>query len=151
MSALAKQRAELKAVDTSGLSSAPKGVLAESRTALTMQKAGYQELPARLKRNNGFDGVWIKRDANGNIMDIVITESKFSSSGAASLTKTKTMGRQLSSEWIDGNLRRMRLSEDAEIRRTARILEQNRDLIRTKASVTDSSGVQRFNRINLPE
>jgi RHS repeat-associated protein len=148
---LAKQRAELRVVGTTDFTTAQKGVLGESRTALTFQKAGYQEQAARLPRNNGFDGVWFKDDADGNLADIIISESKFSSTGAASLTKTKTMGQQLSSEWIDGNISKMRLSADAEVRRTARMLERNRDLIRTKAAVIDPSGIQRFNQINLPE
>ena len=151
MSDLARQRAELRITDTSNFTTAQKGVLGEARTAITMQKAGYQELPARLSSNNGFDGVWIKHDSNGNIADIVITESKFSSTGSASLTNTKTMGKQLSSEWIDANIQKMRLSADVDVRRTARMLERNRDLIRPKAAVINPSGVQRFNQINLPE
>ncbi|THB69294.1 MAG: RHS repeat-associated core domain-containing protein, partial [Gammaproteobacteria bacterium] len=151
MSDLARQRAELKGVDTSDMGTNPKGTLGESRTAITMQKAGYQELPARLSRNNGFDGVWVKYDTDGGIVDIVISESKFSSTGSASLTNTKTMGKQLSSEWIDANIQKMRLSDDAAVRNTARMLQRNRDIIRTKAAVINPAGVQRFNQINIPE
>ncbi|NOZ54342.1 MAG: hypothetical protein GXP08_14625 [Gammaproteobacteria bacterium] len=91
MSDLARQRADLRRTDTTDFSTSQKGSLGEARTAITMQKAGFEELPAtRLPRNNGFDGVWLKRDASGNVSDIVITESKFSSTGSASLTQTKT-------------------------------------------------------------
>jgi hypothetical protein len=128
-----------------------KGELAEAAARRTLGRAGYEELPARLARNNGFDGVFVKRSAVGEIEDIIIFESKFSVSGRASLTKTKTMGKQLSSEWIDANIQKMLNSADPAVRRTGMLLDTNRSLIRRKANVLDPAGVNRWNRIRIPE
>lgn len=78
-----------------GLTNAEKGLIGEEAARRTMQRAGYKEMDARLPSNHGFDGVWVKRNADGNIVDIVITESKFTSSGRPKLPKTN-MGKQMS-------------------------------------------------------
>ena len=137
-------RAAMKKTDTTGYTNAMKGALGEARTALTMRRAGYEELPARLSSNNGFDGVWIKRAANGDIADLMITESKFASDGLLRLTTTKTMGRQMSAPWIDANIQRMLNSADPAVVRTGQLLDANRSLIRGKAAVLDPEGVLRF-------
>ena len=100
-------RGNMKQTTGRGFSTAQKGALGEARTSLTMRRAGFDELPARLPGNQGFDGIWVKRGADGGILDIVITESKYASSGKLRLTNTATMGRQLSPQWIDANIRRM--------------------------------------------
>lgn len=84
-------------------------------------------------------------------MSIAKPPTLFSSTGSASLTQTITMGQQLSARWINANIQKMRVSADAGVRRTARILERNQDLIRIKAAVIDPSSVQRCNQIQLPE
>ena len=112
-----------------GFSTAQKGALGEARTSLTMRRAGFDELPARLPGNQGFDGIWVKRGADGGILDIVITESKYASSGKLRLTNTTTMGRQLSPQWINANIQRMVRSNDTAVRQAGRLLQQNRGLV----------------------
>ena len=153
---LTKQRAELRKTDTSKLTRNEKGVLGEKRTAITLQRAGYEELPARLPRNNGFDGVWIKRDAKGSIediivyKDIIITESKFSTKGKPRLSNT-SKGPQMGDDWIEANIEKMIDDADPSVKNTGKILEENMHLIRRKGVVIDASGQQRFNRLKLPE
>ncbi|MFT3684728.1 MAG: hypothetical protein QM783_07315 [Phycisphaerales bacterium] len=111
---------------------AQKGELAEREAAETMRRAGYTQLESKLARNNGFDGVWVKRNADGEITDIIITESKYSSTGTATLTNTKTMGQQMSAQWIDANIAKMLQSENASVRETGQLLLENRGMIRGK-------------------
>jgi len=85
------------AASNRGLSNAAKGEMGEAAARQTMIRAGYQELPARLPANQGMDGVFVKYGADGAVQDIIITESKYSSTGRASLVNTKRKGRQLSS------------------------------------------------------
>ncbi len=127
------------------LTTGQKGSLGEAAAARTLRRAGYEELPARLSRNNGFDGVWVKRGPDGRITDVIITESKYSSSGSASLTKTKTMGKQLSDQWIDGNIEKMLASDNPTVRATGEFLLEHRSAIRTKANVLDPEGTNRWN------
>ncbi len=137
-------RANAKRISTAGFTEAQKGAYGELRTSLTMRRAGFDELAARLSGNQGFDGVFVRHSASGSIADIVITESKFASDGKLRLDTTRGMGRQLSPQWIDGNIQRMLNSSDPAIVRTGMTLDANRSLIRAKAAVTNANGVQRF-------
>lgn len=123
-----------------------KGDLAEWRAVRALTRAGYDELPARLPSNNGFDGVFVKR-VEGKIVDIIITESKFAKSGYARLSDTKHMGRQLDRRWIDANIEKMRRGDDAAIKETAELLLKNRGLVRTKGNVLDAALTNRWNRL----
>ena len=115
-----------------------------------MRRAGFDELPARLPANQGFDGVWIKRRADGSIKDIVITESKFASDGRLRLSDTKTMGRQLSPEWINANIDRMIQSTNPAIVRTGRLLQANRTNVQVRAALLNPQGIQRFRDFSNP-
>lgn len=113
-------RANMKRVNPDEFSSALKGEFSEARTSLTLRRAGFEELPARLKSNNGFDGVWIRKNADGEITDLIITESKFSSTGRAYLPQTATKGQQLSEEWIEKTIKEMlKQRNNAAVRKTA--------------------------------
>jgi len=137
-------RGNAKRTDTNKFSNSQKGRLGELRTAQTMRRAGYDELPATLPSNQGFDGVWVKRGADGNLTDIVITESKFSATGKLKLSDTKTMGRQLSTKWINANIQKMLDSPNPSTYQTGKLLDANKTMIRLKAAVTNPQGVQRF-------
>lgn len=134
-----------------GMTIAVKGELGEAAAKRTLSRAGYEELPSKLSGNRGIDGVFVKRGSDGNISDIIISESKFSSSGRATLSNTKRMGRQLSDEWIDTNIQKMIRSSDPAVQQTGRLLRNYRSLIRKKANVLDSAGVNRWNRIKILE
>lgn len=141
---------QLRAADTSSMNRAEKGLLGEARGSLAFQRAGYEKLPSRLASNNGFDGVFVKKGPDGTVVDIIISESKFTSTGRASLANTK-MGKQMSPEWIDANIRKMMINDDPAVRATGRLLRNNSELIRTKANVLDPAGVNRWNVLNIPE
>jgi len=81
---------------------------------------------------------------SGNLTDIVITESKFSATGKLKLSDTKTMGRQLSTKWINANIQKMLDSPNPSTYQTGLLLKNNRTMIRIKAAVTNPQGVQRF-------
>ncbi len=146
---LYSHRATLKGVDTGTLSYAEKGTLGEMRTALAMQKAGFEELPAKLPKNNGFDGVWVKRDASGKVVDIIISESKFAASGRGKLSETMNMGRQMDDKWIRLNIENMVYADDPEISKVGTFLSDNFDLIRKKVAVIDKYGMQKFNKLKV--
>jgi len=149
MSEFSRLRSELQAIDASGLSTADKGALAEARARLAFQRAGYQELPARLSRNNGFDGVFVKYGTDGKPVDIIINESKFTSTGQVSLSNTN-MGRQMSPEWIDANIQKMMNSTESSVMETGFFLDANRSIIRTRANVLNAQGANRWNVLEIP-
>jgi hypothetical protein len=148
---LARARSELRIIDTSDLTAAQKGALGEARAPLIFQRAGYQELPARLPSNNGFDGVFIKYDADGvTPIDIIINESKFTSTGRVSLSNTN-MGRQMSPEWIDANIQKMMNSSNQDVVETGFMLDAYRNIVRTKFNVLNPQGVNRWNLVESPK
>jgi hypothetical protein len=151
MSDLVAARAELRSLDTSNFSTSEKGLLGETRASLTYQRAGYAELDARLPSNNGFDGVFVKYDSDGmNPLDIIINESKFTSTGNASLSNTN-MGRQMSSSWIDANIQKMMNSSNPTIMENGFFLDSNSHLIRTKINVLNPQGVNGWNVLKAPK
>jgi hypothetical protein len=116
---------------------------------LVYQRAGYQELDARLLSNNGFDGVFVKYGADGNPVDIIINESKFTSTGRASLSNTN-MGQQMSPRWIDANIEKMMGSSNPSVMENGYFLDANRSLIRTKINVLNPQGVNQWNVLYAP-
>jgi hypothetical protein len=79
----------------------------------------------------------------------IISESKFSSTGHASLSKTN-MGQQMSPEWIDANIQKMMYSSNPSVMKTGFFLDANRSLIRTKINVLNPQGVNRWNTHYAP-
>jgi len=133
------------------LSKAEKGKLGEAAARRTLARAGYKELPARLSRNQGMDGVFVKFRQDGSVQDIIVTESKYSSSGRAYLAKTQSKGVQLSEQWIDQTIEQMAKSGESKVRATGRLLRSNRDLVRIKANLLRPSGISQWKQIKLPE
>jgi hypothetical protein len=146
---LARLRGELRVLDTSELSTAQKGLLGENRASLAFQRAAYQELDAKLMSNNGFDGVFVKYGADGGPIDIIINESKFTSTGRASLSQTN-LGQQMSPRWIDANIQKMMNSADPAVMETGYFLDANRSIIRTKVNVLNPQGINRWNVLVAP-
>ncbi|MES1191717.1 MAG: hypothetical protein ABUS47_11650 [Steroidobacter sp.] len=105
----------------------------------------------RLSSNNGFDGVFVKYDTDGvSPLDIIINESKFTSTGKASLSNTN-MGRQMSPSWIDANIQKMMNSSNPTIMENGFFLDVNRDLIRTKINVLNPQGVNGWSVLKAPK
>jgi hypothetical protein len=141
--------AKLRATDTSSMTRAEKGVLGEARASLAYQRAGYEQLPSRLASNNGFDGVFVKKAPDGTVVDIIINESKFSSTGRPSFANTN-MGKQMSPGWINENIQKMmNRFDDPGVMEAGFFLDVNRSLVRTKANVLDPLGNNRWNVLQL--
>ena len=98
---------------------AAKGQLGEELMDTIMKKNGYQQLPSKLKSNNGIDGVYVKYDSKGRIKELVVGEAKF---GNSKLGMT-SMGKQMDAQWIEGNVSKMRfLGADKNVRAAGREL-----------------------------
>lgn len=76
-----------------------KGDLSEILMDEFYEKDGWEKLNGKRGRQ-GFDGLYVKRHPNGRIKEWMPVDAK---SGSAKLGNTKR-GRQLSPEWIKGNL-----------------------------------------------
>lgn len=76
-----------------------KGNLAESVMDAFYSKDGWEKLDGKRGRN-GFDGLYVRRNQKGTIIDWFVADAK---SGNAKLRMTNR-GMQLSPEWIRGNL-----------------------------------------------
>jgi hypothetical protein len=143
-------RSELRLLDVSEWTANQTGALAEARASLVFQRAGYQELPAKLASNNGFDGVFVKHDVWGRPSDIIVNESKFTSTWNVSLSNTG-MGLQTSPSWINANIQKMLLSDDLAVRNTGKLLQENREMVRVKINVLDGQGVNRWHVLKPAE
>jgi len=115
---------------------------------LVFEEAGFQKLPSKVGPNNGFDGVYVKYGPNGEIVDLVINESKFSSAtnaaddytGKYSLGKTVQGYIQMSTEWINMNIDKMLKSKDPKVVETGEVLDMNRAQIRKEINVVTPDG-----------
>jgi YD repeat-containing protein len=135
-----------------GLSNAQKGIAGESAGRAGYLRQGYTEMPARLPSNNGIDGVFVQRARSGRILDIVVNESKYAGDGAARLSNTRTMGQQLSPQWIDANIQKMRREPLGSGERAAGdFLNDNRNMTRSQTNTLNREGVNKWNDIpNTP-
>jgi len=103
-------------------SSVDKGLYGEEITSEFMKARGYEELPAKYSGPKGMDHVFVKRGANGEIVDIVIVETKVDSS--------PYKPEQLSDKGIDERIEKMKQSKDPEVRKTGEMLEEHRSKVR---------------------
>lgn len=96
------------------------GTLSEQLADQALGQNGYVPVPQATRAapgSQGFDNVLIRRDATGNIEDIVINESKQLSSSSAGFQMSRISGQsnslcangctQMSNQWIDDVLVRM--------------------------------------------
>lgn len=128
-----------------------KGVLGELAAKKTMERAGYKSLPCKLKSNNGFDGVYVKyKDGTDDVIDTIIVESKASWNGRAKFGNTKTMGKQMSNQWIRENIEKMKSSDDPLVKETGKFLLDNLSKVRKKVNVLDAEGANRWNKLVPP-
>jgi len=79
--------------------------------------------------NQGFDGVFIKRDTSGNIEDIIINETKQVNNGAIQLTPESSTGlpQQMSDRWIDNVI--LRMKDQSTLENLASIIEVNKSKV----------------------
>lgn len=81
-----------------------KGDFVESVMDKMMEKQGYTKLESKVGSNNGYDGLYVLKDSQGNVTKVVIGEAKY---GTSRLRQTRTMGKQMDKQWIDTNWRKM--------------------------------------------
>ncbi len=118
----------------------------------------YTYLPGKLPGNKGFDAVLVKYGPTGEIDDIVILESKFTSNGKASLswlpqTKEHLGMWQMSKDWRDWNIVNLVASTNPSLRQTGLLLQTNYQKITPRINVLDVSGssiVNDWNKITPP-
>jgi hypothetical protein len=147
--AAAETRLSKKAA-TEVLDKMTKGEIGEAAARKALEKAGYKHMESKVEGNHGFDGVFAKFDEKtGEVVDIIIAESKFSSSGRAALSET-SMGIQMSDSWIKGNIAKMLRSSDESVRKTGQFLKANEEFIRKKISVFDGR-TNRWNVLEAPD
>lgn len=107
-----------------------KGNLAESLMDDFYLKDGWEILDGKRGRN-GFDGLYVRRNKNGTITELIATDAK---SGSSKLNMT-SRGLQLSSEWVDGNLKDLLAIAEDEYKRNPSPI--------TKQRVTDLKQIMR--------
>ena len=84
-----------------------KGRLGDHLTAKRLTAMGYKKLNSKYNSLHGIDGIYIKQNSQGKIIEIKIVENKVDSS-----TLQPGPPRQMSSPWIENNLKKMMDSSD---------------------------------------
>ena len=103
------------------------------------QTNGFVKQPSKFGSNNGFDGVFIKYDANNNVQEIIINESKqVASAGNIKLNgRTPNKGPQMSEEWIGQTIDEMKGNPSLSI--LGNLLDVNRSKITKTVTAVDKS------------
>ena len=115
-----KMMDEIKMNNPKLASSALKGEFVEKYMHEVMNKTGYKVLPSKVGSNNGYDGLYVKKDANGKLQ-VAIGEGKY---GGSRLGITN-MGPQMSKGWIKGNLKKMFKSKNPKVVKAAKVIQNN--------------------------
>lgn len=92
-----------------------KGVLGDAITARRLTALGYSKLSSKYNLINGIDGVYLRRDATGTIVEIIVVENKVDSSRLAP--------KQMTDEWLLSRIEKMVTAENEEVRRTGLLLK----------------------------
>jgi hypothetical protein len=92
-----------------------KGILGDAITARRMTALGYSKLPSKYNLINGIDGIFVKRDATGAIVELLIVENKVDSSRLAL--------KQMSDEWLFSRIEKMKTAGNEKVRTTGEILD----------------------------
>lgn len=113
------------------LTNPQKGVLGEYFMDKRMTALGFEKLPSKTggRRNNGIDGLYIRRNEQGDIVSIVVVESKWNTSTYGSAWYTdpnnndeRSRVKQMSLEWINQKARDMISSGDPATAEAGRML-----------------------------
>lgn len=94
-----------------------KGRLGDRLTALRLLARGYKKLPSKYDGLHGFDGVYVKKNAAGEIVEIRLVESKVDSSRLIPGPPP-----QMSDEWIRQVCAKMQEQGNPELTETARLI-----------------------------
>lgn len=103
------------------------------------QADGFVKYDAKFGSNNGFDGVYIKKNAAGHVEEIIINEAKqVTSKGNIKLNaRTPNKGPQMSEEWINQTIDEMKLNPSTSA--LASTLLANREKIVKTVTAVDKS------------
>lgn len=115
------------------------GAKTEALSDEIFQTEGFVKQPSTFGSNNGFDGVYIKKDASGNVEEIIINEAKqVGSSGNIKLNgQTSNKGPQMSDAWIQQTIDEMMLNPN--LAALGNLLNLNRGLITKTVTGVDKS------------
>ena len=86
---------------------------------------GYDKLKSKTDTIHGIDGVYVPRNHGGSPKEILIVETKVGSGQLASGPP-----KQMSDDWIKNNAAKMIKSDDKDVRRTGKLISENRKLWR---------------------
>lgn len=93
-----------------------KGRLGDALTARRLTARGYTKWPSKYNLVNGIDGVYVKLDAAGNVVEVLIVENKVDAGHLAA--------KQMSDEWVLDRARKMVASGDPEVRKTGELVRE---------------------------
>ncbi|MCC7279613.1 MAG: hypothetical protein IT487_15035 [Chromatiaceae bacterium] len=99
-----------------------KGRLGDRLTALRLTGMGYTKLKSKYNDLHGIDGVYVKKNAQGEITEIRLVESKVDTSRL-----NPGPPAQMSDEWIRRACQKMLDEGDAETASTARLILEHMD------------------------
>jgi len=145
--AIKAEKAQLKSAHRGvSLKAAQKGKLGEARSHAVMEFKDYKSMDCRLPRNQGIDGVFVKKDSTGKVKKIIVVESKYATKGGKpklawsgdELKQGKVQ--QLSNGWMKQQMERMKKVHPEKWK----VLDQNQDKIHFKANVLDGKGINRW-------
>ena len=93
---------------------------------------GFVKHDSKFGSNHGFDGVYIKHDANGNVQEIIINEAKqIGTAGNIKLNGvTVNKGPQMSDLWVRQTIEEMRSHPTSSISDLGTVLFNNPSKIR---------------------
>jgi hypothetical protein len=89
----------------------------------------------------------VKYNSDGSVASVDLVETKFSTSGNASLSNTQTMGQQMSDQWINANITKMLDSGNPELVQTANLIQNNRSLVTRQLNVVVPNGTSVWSSI----
>ncbi|NCI45014.1 hypothetical protein [Sediminibacterium soli] len=118
------------------------GTKTESICDDIFQTDGFVKHEAKLPGNNGFDGVYIKQDAAGNVEEIIINEAKqVGNAGNIKLNARNTQTQldpQMSDKWVNDLLLKMEL-QGGNLKILSDVLAANKDKILKTVTAVDRS------------
>jgi len=130
------------------------GKIAERMMDKNFRTSGWTKIEGEVGRN-GFDGLYVKLDKNGNVKSVMIVESKYGKS--ASLSRTMDGARQMSSQWSNKKIDDLikKYPNDPKYKQIKLQLQQSKVKHRLyRFRVTDNKiyqSIEKVNRSNLKE
>ncbi|WP_316785430.1 hypothetical protein [Pedobacter frigiditerrae] len=115
------------------------GAITESLCDDIFETNGFVKFESKIGSNNGFDGVYIKKDGAGNVQEIFINEAKqVGSKGNIKLNvRTPNKGPQMSEEWIGQTINEMIANPNTNV--LGMLLNNNRNKITKTVTGVDKA------------